>query len=464
MPATPARSTSVQSTAPRLVRRDGGRVIAGVAGGIADHLGVDAFRVRVVFVVLAALAGAGVLAYGLLWFFCPPGHDTAPPRPGERRQAYGLALVGLVAMSVVGFATSGTPAAYLIPFVFVVIGASLVWREFDTSHSTPRTPLLTWTRFIGGALLVIGGLVVIVLAGDRSFGGLSTTLLAVVATLIGVVLLTVPLWMRMWRALNEERAARIRNAEREEIASHLHDSVLQTLALIQKQAGRPEEVARLARSQERELRGWLFGDPAQRAGSLAASLQEVGAEVEDHYGIEVDVITVGDLRPEDEPAAQRRRWAALVAATREALINAAKHSGERKVDVYGEVTDEQVEVFVRDRGVGFDPELVDGDRHGITRSITARMQRADGTAAVDSAPGRGTNVRLVMPREPSRGHVETDAADKAAGQAGSSDTPDGTSREGTSREGAQSQLDAEPSDAEPSDAEPSDAEPRREAS
>ncbi len=128
----------------------------------------------------------------------------------------------------------------------------------------PRPPLLTWTRLIGGVLLVVGGLVVIVVAGDRSFGGLNSTILAVVATLIGVVLLTVPLWMRMWRALNEERAARIRNAEREEIASHLHDSVLQTLALIQKKAHRPEEVARLARSQERELRAWLFSDPPRR--------------------------------------------------------------------------------------------------------------------------------------------------------------------------------------------------------
>ncbi|MGV9710552.1 PspC domain-containing protein [Gordonia sp. NPDC003424] len=402
------------AAAPRLVRRDGGRVIAGVAGGVADHLGVDAFRVRVVFMVLAALAGAGVLAYGLLWFFCPPGTDTAPPRPGERRQAYGLALVGLVAMSVVGFAASGTPAAYLVPFVFVVVGASLVWREFDTTRTSPRAPLLTWTRLIGGAMLVIGGLVVIVLAGDRSFGSLPTTLLAVIATLIGVVLLTVPLWMRMWRALNEERAARIRNAEREEIASHLHDSVLQTLALIQKQAGKPDEVARLARSQERELRGWLFGDPAQRAGSLSASLDGVGAEVEDDYGIEVDVITVGDLRPDDEPPAQRRRYSALVGATREALINAAKHSGERKVDVYGEVTDDQVEVFVRDRGVGFDPGDIDEDRQGIARSIRARMRRAGGDASVDSTPGRGTNVRLTLPR---RGVARPDSdTDNAAAE------------------------------------------------
>lgn len=390
---------------PRLVRRDAGRVIGGVAGGVADHLGVDAFRVRVVFVVLAALAGAGVLAYGLLWFFCPQGDDTTPPAPGERRQALGLAIIALVAMTVVGFAASGTPAAYLVPFVFVVVGASLVWREFDTSRVTPRSTALTWTRLGGGAVLVIGGLVVIVVAGNRNFGGLSTTLLAVVATLVGVVLLTVPLWMRLWRALNEERAARIRNAEREEIASHLHDSVLQTLALIQKQAGKPEEVTRLARSQERELRTWLFGDSAQRGASLSAAMRGLGAEVEDDYGIEVEVITVGDLRPDGDgagaprAAAARRRWTALIGATREALVNAAKHSGERTVDVYCEVGDDEVEVFVRDRGAGFDPDAVDEDRQGLARSIRGRMERAGGAVRIDTAPGRGTNVRLTMPRE-----------------------------------------------------------------
>ncbi|MGW0038901.1 ATP-binding protein [Gordonia sp. NPDC003376] len=385
---------------PRLMRRSGGRVIGGVAGGVADHLGVDAFRVRVVFVVLTALAGAGVLAYALLWFFCPQGSDTAPLRPGERRQAWGLAILGLIAMSVVGFAAAGTPAAYLVPLVFVAVGASLVWREFDTSaRAHARSPVLTWLRLAGGVVLVVGGLVVIVLAGNRNFGGLSTTLFAVGVTLIGVVLLTVPLWMRMWRALNEERAARIRNAEREEIASHLHDSVLQTLALIQKKAGRPEEVARLARSQERELRSWLFGDPAQQRSSLSAALRSVGAEVEDDYGIEVEVVTVGDLRPDaDTDKVVARRWPALIGATREALVNAAKHSGERKVDVYLEVGDDEVEVYVRDRGVGFDPDTVDGDRQGVARSIRARIERVGGRATVKSQPGRGTNVAITMPR------------------------------------------------------------------
>ncbi|QTI71145.1 PspC domain-containing protein [Gordonia polyisoprenivorans] len=386
--------------AQRLMRRSGGRVIGGVAGGVADHLGVDAFRVRVVFVVLTAMAGAGALAYALLWFFCPPGDDVAAPSPSERRQAWGLALIGLVAMSVVGFAASGTPATYLVPLVFVAVGASLVWREFDTSaRARPHGPLLTWTRLAGGAVLVIGGLVVIVFAGTRNFGGLSTTLLAVGATLLGVLLLTVPLWMRMWRALNEERAARIRNAEREEIASHLHDSVLQTLALIQKQAAKPEEVARLARSQERELRTWLFGDPAQRGGSLVAAVTSVAGEIEDHYGIEVEVVTVGDLRPDEETDKSiAKRWPALIGVTREALINAAKHSGERKIDVYLEVGDDEVEVYVRDRGVGFDPDRVDGDRQGIARSIRARTERVGGRVSIRSAPGRGTNVRVTMPR------------------------------------------------------------------
>lgn len=428
---------------PRLVRRDGGRVIAGVAGGIADHLGVDVFRVRIVFVVLAALAGAGVAAYGLLWFFCPPGKDTEPPAPGERRQSLGLAVLGLVAMSVVGFAASGTPAEYLVPFVFVAIGASLVWREFDSSHRTPRTPLLTWTRLVGGVVLVVGGLVVIVVAGDRSFGGLNTTILAVVATLIGVVLLTVPLWMRMWRTLNEERAARIRNAEREEIASHLHDSVLQTLALIQKKAHRPEEVARLARSQERELRAWLFGDPAQQRGSLAAAIRSVGAEVEDAYGIEVEVITVGDLRPSD--ARDAKRWSALAGATREALVNAAKHSGERSVDVYCEVTDEQVEVYVRDRGKGFDPELVDEDRQGIDKSIRARMERVGGRSRITSTPGRGTNVALTMPRGDGVPVEESSAYETPAEGARAADVPAGTGEDGPGT-AEQSQADRQPAD------------------
>ncbi|NMO01006.1 PspC domain-containing protein [Gordonia sp. TBRC 11910] len=404
----------VQPPPPKVHRRDGGRVVAGVAGGIADYFDVDAFRVRVVFVVLAALAGAGVIAYAALWFFCPQGDDTTPPSHRERQQAYGLAVLGLVAAFLVGFVASGTPAAQLVPLVVVAIGASLVWREFDKSRSTPRSPLLTWTRLIGGAVLVIGGLAVVVWAGDTSFGGLNTTLVAVLATLIGVVLLTVPLWMRLWRALNEERAAAIRIAEREEIASHLHDSVLQTLALIQKRSDRPDEVARLARRQERELRGWLFGDTRGRGDSLSGALKSVAAEVEDTYDVDVEVVSVGDLDPSGD-----RRWDALVAASREALVNAAKHSGQRKVDMYCEIEDHQVEVFVRDRGSGFDVDAVADDRQGIAGSIRGRIDRAGGTVSITSSPDRGTNVGLRMPR-----CADGDRAEKNGGRHGTEKNPD----------------------------------------
>jgi signal transduction histidine kinase/phage shock protein PspC (stress-responsive transcriptional regulator) len=388
-------------TVERVHRRDGGRVIGGVAGGVADHLGVDAFRVRVVFVVLSALAGAGVCAYGLLWFMCPPGTDTEPPTSSERRQGIGLAIVGVVAVVSVGFVASGTPAQFLIPLVVVAVGASLVWRELDSTWR-PRSAsarAITWTRIAGGATLVVIGLVVVVLAGNNRIGGLSTTLLAVAATVLGVLLLTIPLWLRMARMLGAERAARIRNAEREEIAAHLHDSVLQTLALIQKRSGHSEEVQRLARSQERELRRYLFEGEGQQSDSLTTALKAVAAEVEDHYGVEVEVVTVGDVTADDSSwSSDHRRWAALIAATREALVNAAKHSGERTVDVYAEVEGSQVEVFVRDRGVGFDPDQIPEDRRGVSRSIKARVQRHGGSVEIKSAAGRGVDVRMSMPR------------------------------------------------------------------
>ncbi|MFT4086568.1 MAG: PspC domain-containing protein [Gordonia sp. (in: high G+C Gram-positive bacteria)] len=387
---------------PRLRRRSGGKIIGGVAGGIADHLDVEVFRVRVVFVVLTALAGAGVMAYGALWFFCPPGDDTQRPSKSERRQAYGLVLIGLVALGVSALFASNTPAQDGVALLFVVGGAALVWREFDVTGLGSRRSALTWVRVGIGAVLVVGGLLIAVVLGDARFGdtrlgGLGSTIFAVVATLVGVVLLTVPLWMRLLRTLDAERAARIRTAEREEIASHLHDSVLQTLALIQKRSGDPETVARLARRQERELRTWLFGDHADRRESLAAAISAVAVEVEESYGTEIEAVTVGDTSPEQvRDETQQRALRALVAATREALVNAAKHSGAPKVDLYCEVTDDRAEVFVRDRGTGFDVDAVDDDRQGIVGSIRGRMERAGGTAQVQSTPGRGTNVTLCI--------------------------------------------------------------------
>ncbi|MDN5759605.1 MAG: PspC domain-containing protein, partial [Tomitella sp.] len=391
----------------------------------ADHLGVDAMKVRVVFVLLALLGGAGIAAYGLLWLFMRAGADVQAAPPVERRRAAGLIVLGVAGALASSWLLSGTVASVLVPIVVVSVGAALVWREFDADGprsmiGMPRHPTaLTWARVVAGVSLVVVGLGVVILA-RVDWAALQSSLLAVVVTLVGVGLLSVPIWLRMVRSLNEERAGRIRDAEREEIASHLHDSVLQTLALIQKQPAEAQQVLRLARSQERELRRWLFGDARTAHGSLAEALRTGCAEVEDQYDVTIDPVLVGDLdasAPESDSAV-----AALVAATREAMVNAAKHSGEQRLDLYAEAEPGKVSVFVRDRGVGFEPESVPQDRQGVTGSIRARMARHGGTSEIRSSAGRGTEVRLMMPLDRTAGNggagaaVSTDAgaADSSA--------------------------------------------------
>ncbi len=381
-------------------RRNGGAVIGGVCGGIADHLDVDVTKVRIAFTLLALL-GAGVVMYALLWFLCRPGTDTEKPDPAERRQGLALAVLGVVGAATLASVASSTSAGFVVPVIVIGVGAALVWREADSASRTPSAAtsggsrLITWLRALGGVTLVVVGLAVVFL-GRVDVAALPTALAAVVLTLVGVALLTVPIWVRMWRDLGAERAARVRTIEREEIASHLHDSVLQTLALIQKQSADGAAVKRLARSQERELREWLFGGADIPAQSLAAALKAAAADVEDAHGVAVHVITVGDV--EGAELGVDDRFSALLGAAKEAMVNAAKHSGCESIDAYAEVDDAAAAVFVRDRGVGFDPDAVPQDRQGLAKSIRARMERRGGETAVRSTPGRGTEIRLSMPR------------------------------------------------------------------
>lgn len=424
VPAPPAVPAVDEALYPKLQRRVGGRIVGGVAGGIADHLDVDVFKVRIAFTLMSLLAGAGIMAYGLLWIFTPPGTDTERTSASERRRAGGLAVIGLAAAASLSWLVNGTAASVVTPFIVVAVGAALVWREFDTDGSRsvlglPRRPtVLTWARILGGVTLIVSGLGVVVLA-QIDLDALRSSLLAVVVTLIGAGLLTVPLWLRLWRALGEERAARIRNEEREEIASHLHDSVLQTLALIQKQADSPQEVTRLARGQERELRRWLFGGGETAHTSLSEALQTIAGEVEDHHGVTVRPVTVGDVELEADggngargTGLSRECFTALLGATRESLVNAAKHSGASSIDLYAETERDQVSVFVRDRGVGFDPDTVPEDRQGLAKSIRARIERRGGRVEVRSTPGKGTEVRIHMPRP-----VVDDGAEDVANEA-----------------------------------------------
>ena len=393
---------------PPLERLRSGRFVAGVAAGIAVHLGVPVLWVRASFVVLAGVGGAGVLAYGLLWIFVrQETSDVVRHVPrAQRQQAFGLAALG-IAVGIAGSAAGDSFVGWIVgPLGVAAIGAAVVWREADQTQRRrwtegARTGLSGWSalwRVVAGAVFVAGGIAVF-LFGNLQLGQIQFALLAVVATLVGVAVITVPWWLKLVRDLGEERRERIVEAERAEIAAHLHDSVLQTLALIQRQSDQPREVLRLARGQERELRHWLYGPtgygragmaPPSKAAGLAEAVTTAAAEVEDTYAIDVRPVVVGD-RPLDDDLR------ALVLAAREAMVNAAKHADVDEISVYVEVEEDGVHVFVRDRGVGFDPDAVPADRHGLADSVHARVTRHGGTVRLRSTPGEGTEVHLALP-------------------------------------------------------------------
>jgi signal transduction histidine kinase len=396
------------AVAPKMYRRRSGRAIAGVAGGLADHLGVSVLWVRVAFAVLAAMGGAGVLAYGLLWIFVRQEPSATRPRPSsakERQQALGLVALGIALMVAVG-TLSNEVVGWLVGGLGVaLIGAVLVWREADESQRRrlrdgARGGVVGamvgtggWgalLRVLSGAALVMGG-IALFLWQSIDLSQMQFALLAVLATLAGVAVLFVPFWLKLVSDLREERAARIRTEERADIAAHLHDSVLQTLALIQKHTEAPREVLRLARGQERQLREWLYPAKASKELSLSDAVSRAVGEVEDTFAVKIDQVVVGDCALDEQ-------LMALVYAAREAMVNAAKHAEVPEFSVYTEVEPDRVHVFVRDRGKGFDPDAVSEDRHGLADSIRGRMERNGGEVRLRTSPGEGTEVQLQMPR------------------------------------------------------------------
>jgi signal transduction histidine kinase len=377
--------------APRLYRRADHKVLGGVASGIADHLRISPTRVRVVFVLLTFANGLGIILYGAYWIVVPtPPGSERPTRVADwLRYVVGVVIVAGTVFTVAR--TLPPLGQLLIPATLAIFGTALIWRQAsETRRLQWRTSLSRTGRLrlaLGVALVVAGGVVVV--AGANA-SGVTVALLAVVMTVIGLALLTGPWWIRMVSDLGEERSERIRSQERAELAAHLHDSVLQTLALIQRNASSPREVTRLARGQERELRTLLYGARAA-SGQLSEALRGAAGEIEDAYAIKVDVVVVGD-------APLTERLGALVAACREALVNAAKHAGVETVSLYAEVEDGACLCFVRDRGAGFDPAAVDPDRHGLRGSIIGRVERHGGQVSVRSSPGAGTEVEIRMPK------------------------------------------------------------------
>ena len=392
-----------------------GKVVAGVSVGLGDALGLDPNVVRCGFVVLAVASGIGVLLYAAGWALMPAGTDRNIRRTSSdpiATIAFTMVVLGIL-LAVRAFGL--WPGDLIVwPLAFALAGLALLAMHSGPAAADaelPDWPILrslppefadavavlvgtrrgALARIIAGTVCVIAGVTAFVLSVG-SWRAMRGAVVASIAVLLGVVLVVGPGLVHMARALVEERRERIRADERADMAAHLHDSVLQTLALVQRKANDPKEVVRLARMQERELREWLLrGDTSSttNGGSVGLALEQIAAAIETEHGVPIEVVRVRDC-PSDglEP---------LLAATREAMLNAVRHSGASSVAVYLEVEADSATVFVRDRGHGFDVNAIPADRGGITNSIRGRMQRAGGTATVRSS-NEGTEVELVQPR------------------------------------------------------------------
>ncbi len=409
MATAPATApTRPDATAPLRRDREAG-VVGGVCAGIARRLGIDPLLVRVAFVA-AATTGVGFALYAVLWIALPAdsGEATAPARrlPGRGAVEVGLGVGLLTASVLLAFRGLGLwfSDAVVWPVVLVAAGGGLIWRQSagrPVAGAAPPAPAagipgrraaVVSRTGVGAALVIAAGLVVLQATGALGAVRDAVLVTLVVAAVLGVIF--APWVLRLGRSLAAERSSRIREQERAEMAAHLHDSVLQTLALVQRRADDPREVAALARRQERELRGWLAGRvPQGGSPRLGAALETVASDVEHDHGVAVEVVVVGD-------AALDERGEALVAAVREAVVNAAKFGAGAPVAVFAQASDERLTVFVRDRGPGFDPVAIPADRRGVRESIVGRMARNGGTATLRSQPGMGTEVELDLPGAP----------------------------------------------------------------
>ena len=385
----------------------------GVAAGLAARTGLDVTLVRLALVLLAFFTvGYAFVAYVLVWLLVPVAgadHSIATKAKDDRRGialAVGLGSMLVALLVIVGAAGGRWVGTVGWPLVISAVGLVLIWRNSPSAEQATMRhlvePLLGLTRdgrrpgiavrlSVAAVLLIAGAAI---LATVHETISVLWPLGGVALVIAGIAVMLGPWWLGIARDLVAERRARIRAEERADMAARVHDSVLQTLAMIQRRADQPQQVIQLARAQERELRAWLFDGRAPGSldeMTLAAGVRQIQQEVEAQHGVSVEAVTVGDCELDDD-------LAALLAAAREATVNAAKWSGADVVSVFAEVEPDSVSVYVRDRGKGFDPAAVPEDRKGLAESIHARMARRGGSATVRSTPGQGTEVSLTMPR------------------------------------------------------------------
>ncbi len=380
----------------RATRSDDDRLIAGVCGGLARWLNVDPPVMRLAFAWGAAIGGLGLLAYAA-FAVALPVEETAPhrQRPLLRRAAirvgFALQFAGLATLLyAIGLAPQ---TGVVIVATLATIGCALLWRAASGAlqdRDTPRSSVAAAARVFAG-LALLGAGAALSLRPD-GIGSAGVALIVAAAVAGGAALLFGPSLQRARRDAQHERLERIRADERAAVAARLHDSVLQTFAVIQRLDDASPRVQGLARTQERELRAWLYGgEQPDGPATLASALRHATEEVELMSGVAVDLVQPADAPIDDDVLA-------LVQAAREAMMNAARHAGVKEVSVLARVTADSLTIYVRDRGVGFDASSVGDDRRGVRDSIVGRMQRHGGSAVVTSAAGEGTEVELQLPR------------------------------------------------------------------
>ena len=425
MSGAPARPAAATERGP--LRRDPATgVVGGVIAGLAKRFAVDPLPLRIVLIALVVFIGGAILiAYALAWALIPDPDGSSGislprlARGGGRRWQLGAGVALLVLAALLVFRELGIwwSDGLVWPLVLLAGGLSLLWTPSRRADAVPDEPPLASLRapdptaerdaeerrrgsslaslYRGGfGIALVLGAALLVLSANDALGAARDVTFTAVVSIIALGLILLPFIWRLGRNLADERAARIRSQERAEVAAHLHDSVLQTLALVQSRADDPREVSALARRQERELRAWLAGEQGADAAarSFAAAIRSAAEEVEDSQRVRIDVVAVGDC--DLDPATD-----AVVAAAREAMTNAAKFAADGPITLYAEAGDGRVEAFVRDRGPGFDPGAVPADRRGVSESIVGRMHRHGGDASIVSLPGGGTEVALTLKRE-----------------------------------------------------------------
>ena len=376
------------------VQRGSDRLLAGVASGWADRWGVEPTVVRAAIGLLTLAGGLGVVIYVGAAALSTDGHGRPTPRPlplsdrWRREVALGCATAAvLVACRAIGLWPGD---AIMVPAVAIALGISVVWSLGGRARPTVGGSVVRVARVVVGIVLLGAG-VASLASRTGGLAGVGASAGAIAVVIGGLAVFAAPVLGRLVRRLDDERAVRIREDERATLAAHLHDSVLQSLVLMQRTSD-PRRMATIARRQERELRGWLYGTTRDgEPTSLHAAIDALAVEIEADHDVRVEAVVVGD-QPLDNAAR------ALVAAVREAVVNAARHAGAERVDVFVEADDSELMAFIRDTGRGFDPANVASDRRGISESIVGRIQRLGGKALLTSVPGAGTEVELRVPR------------------------------------------------------------------